>query len=72
MREHFKVYGIGWFVVHMVFFCCIMLMSVLSYLDWFTDRQIMYVCLVSMALWLLEGILGLIEDLKNVHRSIDK
>lgn len=65
MKEHFRVYGIGWFVVHMFFFCLITLMSFLSYFEWFTDRQIMYVCLVSMSLWLLEGILGLTVEYKD-------
>ena len=61
MRERFKSGSNEWFLVHVTFFTCILLMILLSYpiFGVFTDEQISYVCVVWCGVMLLEGIVGL-------------
>lgn len=69
MKEHFKPFGNGWFIIYLVLSFIILVMSFLTFWNIVTDEQISYVCYVLLAVAMVEGILGLKEEYKDVHRS---
>lgn len=72
MKEHFKPFGNGWFVIYLILLAVTMIMTVLSYWDIFTDHQIGYVWILFMGIAMVEGTLGMKEEYKDVHRSVDE
>lgn len=65
MKELFKPFGHGWFIIYLCIFAIVMMMTFLSYWDIFTDQQIGYVWCVFMILAIVEGILGVKKELKQ-------
>ena len=65
MKEHFKPFGHGWFLIHLTILAIVMIMTVLSYWDIFTDRQIGYVWCVFLVIAMVEGFLGIKEECKD-------
>jgi hypothetical protein len=65
VKEHFKPFGIGWFIIYLIIFVIVMIMTALSYWDIFTDRQIGYVWCLFLAIAMVEGFLGLTVEYKD-------
>ena len=65
MKEYFKPFGNGWFIIYLVILTIVMIMTLLSYWDIFTDIQIGYVWCLLMAIAMVEGFLGIKEEYKN-------
>ena len=72
MKEHFKPFGTGWYIIYLILFFTILLLSFLSLWSIITDKQISYVCIVFMVIAMIEGFLGLKEEYKDVHRSVNE
>ena len=72
MREHFKPFGNGWYIIYLIILTITMIMSFLSYWDIFTDQQIGYVWYTFFVVAIVEAFLGLKEECKDVHRSVDE
>ena len=72
MKEHFKPFGNGWYIIYLILFFTILLLSFLSLWSIITDKQISYVCIVFMVIAMVEGFLGLKEEYKDVHRSVNE
>lgn len=69
MKEYFKPFGNGWYIIYLILFFTILLLSFLSLWSIITDKQISYVCIVFMVVAMVEGFLGLKEEYEDVHRS---
>ena len=65
MKKHFKPFGIGWYIIYLILFFTILLLSFLSLWSIITDKQISYVCIVFMVIAMVEGFLGLKEEWKD-------
>lgn len=66
MKEHFKPFGDGWFIIYLIIFAITMIMTFLSYWDIFTDFQIGCVWCVFLVIAMVEGFLGLTVEYKDV------
>ena len=65
MKEYFKPFGTGWYIIYLILFFTILLLSFLSLWSIITDKQISYVCIVFMVIAMVEGFLGLKEEWKD-------
>lgn len=71
MKEHFKPFGLGWYIIYLIILAVTMIMTLLSYWDIFTDRQIGYVWSTILVVGLIEGFLGLKEECKSNDTTTD-